>query len=171
MQINYDDYFDETGLKSPYYRVSAKAIVRDDQDRVLVCADDTGTYELPGGGWEHGEGFEEALGREFEEEMGVAVESVGNFLFAYYGRGTYRGEVRQCLMLRVVAEVELGSFDFSYDEDEVTEVRFVTREEFLALNWCDTDTDIVQYVDKIWPTAAATVAASDEAVSNDEISL
>lgn len=146
--------------------------MRDDQDRVLVCADDTGTYELPGGGWEHGESFEEALGREFEEEMGVAVESVGNLLFAYYGRGTYRGETRQCLMLRVVAEVKLRNFDFAYDQDEVTEVRFVTREEFLSLNWCDTDPDIVKYADKIWPRAASSAPATQNApVSNDAISL
>jgi 8-oxo-dGTP diphosphatase len=158
--IDYSEYFDETGLKSPYYRVSVKAIVRDDQDRVLVCADDTGTYELPGGGWEHGETFEEALSREFEEEMGVAVQKVGNLLFAYYGRGTYQGEVRKCLMLRIVAEAELESFDFTYDEDEVTEVRFVTREEFLTLNWCDVDPDIVKYVDKIWPPKNSAAAGS-----------
>lgn len=153
MGIDYANYFDETGLKSPYYRVSAKAIVRDNQNRVLVCADDTGTYELPGGGWEHGEAFETALAREFQEEMGVEVEHVGDLLFAYVGRGTYRGEVRECLMLRIVAEAKLKSFDFVYDKDEVTEVRFVTREEFLNLNWCDTDPDVVKYVDKIWPPA------------------
>jgi len=145
------DYFDKTGLKSPYYRVSVKAIVRDDAGRVLVCADDTGTFELPGGGWEHGEDFDEALAREFAEEMGVELASVGNLLFTYYGRGTYKGEVRKCLMLRIVAEAELKSHDFILDKDEVTEVRFVDREGFLSLNWCDTDVDIVRHVDKLWP--------------------
>lgn len=167
--IDYSQYFDETGLKSPYYRVSVKAIVRDDQDRVLVCTDDTGTYELPGGGWEHGETFEEALSREFEEEMGVAVQKVGNLLFTYCGRGTYQGEVRKCLMLRIVAEAELESFDFTYDEDEVTEARFVTREEFLTLNWCDVDLGIVKFVDKIWPPTSST--ATGEILNHDAISL
>lgn len=151
MQITYDNFFDETGLKSPYYRVSVKAIVRDDTGRVLVVADDTGTFELPGGGWEHGETFDEALGREFAEEMGATVSEVGDLLFAYYGRGTYQGSVRPCLMLRVVAEARLDSHDFVVDKDEVTEVRFVDRDEFLQLNWCDTDPEIVKYADKIWP--------------------
>ena len=145
------DYFDETGLKSPYYRVSVKAIVRDDAGRVLVVADDTGTFELPGGGWEHGESFGGALRREFAEEMGVELSSIGNLLFTYYGRGTYQGAVRKCLMLRIVAEAELEDHDFVFDKDEVTEARFVSREEFLNLNWCDTDPEVVKYVDQIWP--------------------
>ncbi len=144
-------FFDETGLRSPYYRVSAKAIVRDGEGRVLVCADNTGTYELPGGGWEHGESFEQALSREFEEEMGAKVARVGDLTFAYMGRGTYQGERRECMMLRIAAEVELANHDFTLDDDEVTEIRFVDRNEFVVLNWCDTDTEIVQYVDKIWP--------------------
>ena len=149
--MDYKDYFDETGLKSPYYRVSAKAIVRDDANRILVCADATGTYELPGGGWEHGESFDEALSREFQEEMGAKVARVGEVRLVYYGRGTYNGVRRMCLMLRIAADAELASHDFSFDEDEVTEVRFVSREEFLELNWCDTDADIIHHVDKLWP--------------------
>lgn len=149
--MDYTNFFDKTGLKSPYYRVSVKAIVRDNKNRILVCADDTGTFELPGGGWEHGESFNQALRREFAEEMGVQLTSVGNLLFAYYGRGTYKGQVRPCLMLRIVAETQLESHHFVLDKDEVTKIRFVDRKEFLALNWCDTDTDIVKYADKIWP--------------------
>lgn len=164
--VDYAEYFDETGLKSPYYRVSAKAIVRNNEGKVLVCADGTGTFELPGGGWEHGESFDKALSREFQEEMGVEVESVGPLLFTYYGRGTYQGETRKCLMLRIVAEAKLGSYDFVYDKDEVTEVRFVDREEFLRLSWCDTDPEIVKYVDKIWlPTSNASSAPDNNKIS------
>lgn len=169
--MDYSQYFDETGLKSPYYRVSAKAIVRDDKDRILVVADDTGTYELPGGGWEHGEDFEEALSREFQEEMGVKVKSVGDILFTYYGRGTYQGETRKCLMLRIVAEAELSGYDFAFDKDEVTEARFIDRGEFLMLDWCDVDPDIVKYVDKIWPPTAKPATPENALGDNNRIAL
>ena len=151
--MDYSKYFDETGLKSPYYRVSVKAIVRDSEGKVLVCADDTGTYELPGGGWEHDESFEQALSREFEEEMGAKVAHVGDIKFTYMGRGTYQGARRECMMLRIAADVELEHHNFIFDNDEVTKVCFVDRQEFLQLNWSDTDTEIVKYADKLWPPA------------------
>ena len=146
MAMDRADFFDDRGLGSPFYRVSVKAIARDDAGRVLAVADDTGTFELPGGGWEHRENFELALRREIEEELGVAVENVGPLMFAYRGR-----DHRPFVWLRIVAEVTLKSYDFRLDQDEVTEARFVDREEFLALNWCELDREVLGYVDKLWP--------------------
>lgn len=144
--MDHSYYFDDKGLRSPFYRVSAKAVIRDGKGRVLVCTDVSGTYELPGGGWEHGETFEEALSREVAEELGVKVERVGGLQFAYAGLGP-----RSHMMLRIVVDAELASHDFKLDEDEVTAARFVDRDEFLALEWCMEDQGIVKYVDKLWP--------------------
>lgn len=54
-------------------------------------------------------------------------------------------------MLRIAAVVELQTHDFVLDEDEVTEARFVDRDEFLQLNWCGEDQEVVQQVGKLWP--------------------
>jgi ADP-ribose pyrophosphatase YjhB (NUDIX family) len=129
-----------------FYRVAGKAIIRDAEGRVLVVADNSGTYELPGGGWEHDEDFETCLTRELKEELGAEVTEVGDVLFYYRGRG-----VRGHVMLRIAAQVELASHEFTLDEDEVTEARFVDREAFLTLNWCSEDREVTEHVGKLWP--------------------
>lgn len=55
-----------------HYRVSAKALIKDDQNRLLLIKEgnDSG-LELPGGGIEHGETATQALKRELQEELGV----------------------------------------------------------------------------------------------------
>ena len=65
------------------YRVSAKALIFDDDGRLLVFKDSDGEWEMPGGGWEHGESFEACLKREFMDEVGVTVASVGDIEFCW----------------------------------------------------------------------------------------
>src|SRR5512141_405894 len=60
------------------YRISVKAIIRDDNGRVLLIREEDGSWELPGGGLEHGEDFREALAREVTEETGYTVEWIGD---------------------------------------------------------------------------------------------
>ncbi|HEX3082522.1 MAG TPA: NUDIX hydrolase [Candidatus Saccharimonadia bacterium] len=50
------------------YRVSVKALIRDDQDRLLLVKEGGSHWELPGGGLDHHETIEEALRRELREE-------------------------------------------------------------------------------------------------------
>lgn len=53
------------------YRVSVKALVRNDKGDLLVCRGIGETeYEMPGGGIEVGETTKQALARELEEELG-----------------------------------------------------------------------------------------------------
>lgn len=51
------------------YRVSVKAIIRDDQDRVFVAKEYEHDWSLPGGGVDHGEEPLDALRRELKEEL------------------------------------------------------------------------------------------------------
>jgi len=56
---------------SPYYRASIKAIIRNEKGEVLVCREkgQQGSWNLPGGGMEHGESIDQALKREMYEEV------------------------------------------------------------------------------------------------------
>ncbi|RYH58779.1 MAG: NUDIX hydrolase, partial [Alcaligenaceae bacterium] len=54
-----------------FYRVSVKALIRDDAGNVLVVKENQDTWSLPGGGIDHGEVPEVALLRELKEELGV----------------------------------------------------------------------------------------------------
>lgn len=57
------------------YRVTVKGIVRDG-NRILFVRERGDTWDLPGGGLEHGESLHKALRREFREELQVKIDIV-----------------------------------------------------------------------------------------------
>jgi len=56
------------------YRVSVKALIYDDQGRILLVKEGNDKWDLPGGGTDHGESLEDSLKRELQEEIGLDVE-------------------------------------------------------------------------------------------------
>ncbi|HSW65658.1 MAG TPA: NUDIX hydrolase [Bacillota bacterium] len=128
-----------------YYRVSVKALIFDNQRRVLVFKDHAGEYEMPGGGLDHGESYEAGIRRELREEVGVEAAQVGPELFSYPCH-TLHGRPKICL----VFPVWLNAQHFK-PSDEVAEARFVTREEFERLPFQRGEAEVTAYADKIWP--------------------
>lgn len=55
------------------YRVSLKALIRDEKGRILLVKEAGFGWGIPGGGVDHGESLEEGLRREILEELGVDV--------------------------------------------------------------------------------------------------
>ena len=138
--------FEPGEIPSTYYRVSVKALIFDDQRRLLVCRDKFGEWEVPGGGWEHDESLEECVVRELAEEVLAKVVSVGPLQFCYRGF-TQRGVLK--LSLAVEAQVE--SRQFTPTDDNLAEARFVSKDEFTTLPFQKGEASIKEYVDKIWP--------------------
>ncbi len=128
------------------YRVTAKAIVRDAQDRILVLENEDHEYELPGGGWEQGEGFRECLRREFLEELGVDALTDGKIWFMY----RCYSPTWDNWALRLVVKATLKSHDFKVG-DTIVMARFVDKPEFLALDWTDEDRGVLDHADTLWP--------------------
>lgn len=63
-----------------FYRVSLKAVIRNDAGNVLcVTESERDFWELPGGGIDHGETIKQGLARELKEEIGYT----GGFTYAY----------------------------------------------------------------------------------------
>lgn len=56
------------------YRVAVKGIVRDEEGKVLFVQERSDSWDLPGGGLEHGEDLLDALNREFSEELKTEIE-------------------------------------------------------------------------------------------------
>ena len=54
-----------------FYRVSLKAIIRNDKNEVLLVKEQGSEWSLPGGGIDHGETYVEALARELKEEVAI----------------------------------------------------------------------------------------------------
>lgn len=130
-----------------YYRISLKALVFDDKGRLLVCNDSQNEWAMPGGGWDHAEDYESGVKREVAEELGTDVISVGPIAFFYRCQAQH-GQPKVSLAF----PVKLRNFNFKFnpDDDEVTEVRFVTKEEFLQLPFQVGEAPIQKYANQIW---------------------
>jgi len=58
-----------------FYRISLKAIIRNEKGEVLVNKEaGRGNWSLPGGGWDHDETKIECMKRELKEEIGYEGE-------------------------------------------------------------------------------------------------
>ncbi len=131
-------------LPSPFYRVATRAIIFDDQDRILVMQNHNNEYELPGGGWEYEEDFAACLKREVQEELGVVLAEVGTQICMYRGRSTH-----EKMNLRIAVRAKLESFDFQLVD--MKQAFWATREEFMALDFTLAgEEEVKQYADKIW---------------------
>lgn len=104
-----------------FYRVSLKAIIRNDKGEVLLNKeDDSTTWSLPGGGWDHGETEHEALARELKEEIDYA----GDFSTKLFATEVFWLESKQSYLLWIVYEVVTKNMNFGIGEHSI-EVAFV----------------------------------------------
>ncbi len=63
-----------------FYRVSIKALVfNETRDKFLICQEESGLWDFPGGGLDYGTTPQEDLPREIEEEMGLPVTSIAPY--------------------------------------------------------------------------------------------
>ncbi len=101
-----------------FYRVSLKAIIRNEMDEVLCVKEHGSEWSLPGGGIDHGETYAEALARELYEETAIADKFEADII----GMDTMFLEVRQAYLMWLVYEVKFIanlSYGVGVDGDEV----------------------------------------------------
>ncbi|QQR82287.1 NUDIX hydrolase [Candidatus Campbellbacteria bacterium] len=116
-------------IDNKMYRVSAKALVRDNDGRVLLVLEKKGVWELPGGGIEHGENAQETVRREVKEECGFDVESVSSVPSYVWTAGpTPKGTWVMILLYQTT----LKQMNF-IPSDEAVEYRFFSPEEISKL--------------------------------------
>ncbi|MBX4190558.1 NUDIX hydrolase [Candidatus Saccharibacteria bacterium] len=135
-------------LPSPFYRVAIKAIIQDKSSRLLLVRTFEG-WEMPGGGWEHSESFEECLKREIYEELGVQLISHSDILFTYKGRN-----IKNYFALRLIVRAELSSLDIHPTVNDILETKFVAKEELLGLEMSDDEAPIRDFSDIIWSSTS-----------------
>ena len=106
---------------SAFYRVSLKAVIRNDKGEVLLNKEgDSTNWSLPGGGWDHGETEYAALARELKEEINYD----GEFSAKPFATETFWLESKRSYLLWIVYEVVTENMDFGIGEHS-TEVAFV----------------------------------------------
>jgi ADP-ribose pyrophosphatase YjhB (NUDIX family) len=130
---------------SPFYRVSIKGLIFDETERLLVVRGDDDLWEVPGGGWEHGESMQHCLRRELMEELHAAVEHIDfSTIFPWAGPRSKGG-----MSLKLAVYARLESFEFTVG-DSITEYKFVTATELAQLDMGDAEAGVKTQIDRIW---------------------
>jgi 8-oxo-dGTP pyrophosphatase MutT (NUDIX family) len=117
------------------YRVGAKALILSpDGTKFLVAPKrKSGKWDLPGGGIEHGESPEEALVREIQEEMGLAVLSMSRAPVHCFTRQFEGGEHHGEWYLNMVYRTDVSDPAQYKASDECVRWIYVSPSEARAL--------------------------------------
>lgn len=112
-----------------FYRVSVKGIVIDEQGRILLARESDGTWDMLGGGLDHGENPIACLKREIHEETGLTVTKVWPEPKYFV---TAHKVTNNIYIANVVYQIELENLDFT-PSDECEELRFFSAQEMSEL--------------------------------------
>ena len=108
-----------------FYRVSVKALILNEaRDAFLICKEDNGKWELPGGGLEWDADIKSELAREVREEMGLETTWIADQPSYFF---TFAFEHHVGWGANVIYETEVADLDFTPSE-ECQEIAFVNRD-------------------------------------------
>lgn len=127
-----------------FYRVSVKALIlNESKDKFLIAKEDTGLWEIPGGGLEWGKDPHEELSREIQEEMGLKTTWIADnpsyFLTtpSIFNKGTW--------IVNILYETKLEHLDFT-PSNECREIAFVDVEDIKNMQICPQINDLAKKV-------------------------
>jgi 8-oxo-dGTP pyrophosphatase MutT (NUDIX family) len=116
------------------YRVSTKAIIKDEVGNILLLQETDGQWDLPGGGLDQGEKPHDAVAREVAEETGYSITSTSEKPLAFW-TVSRSGSSSITWFAFVAYDVAItGDFSPAEDTDDAAVAwRFVSPEEALGL--------------------------------------
>ena len=119
-------------IRNRFYRVSVKALILDEtRDKFLLCKQENGVWDLPGGGLDWGKKVNPELQREVLEEMNIKTTKIAAHP-SYFLGGCQMTDDPNFWVVNVVYEVELEHLNFT-PSDECVEIAFVNRNDIEAL--------------------------------------
>jgi ADP-ribose pyrophosphatase YjhB (NUDIX family) len=114
---------------STIYRVTVKAFITNENNRVLVVKEKQNFWSLPGGGLDHGESPSDGIKREIQEEIGLKDVEVGDIAYST----TVYLDQRDFWMTWIVYKAKIGSSNFVLG-DGVTDAKFIDISELESSN-------------------------------------
>lgn len=136
---------DPQDLPSTFYRAAVKVLIMDELGRLLVTQNTQGTWEIPGGGWEHDETLLQCVAREMDEELGVKAHNISDIEFVLRGQSE-----RGWSVLRLVVRATIDEDVELQPGDDQVAYRYVNRRDFLQLTFCEADKPFLDATEKIW---------------------
>ena len=128
-------------MNGPRLRHSVRALIVDEDERVLLCRWDMAgktVWGTPGGGIEEGESHREALRRELFEEVGLTLETESHHVWhqevvpAQHTTG-FDGVINDFYLVRTSAfEPRVTLFDEQLAAEDLTELRWWSLDEIRA---------------------------------------
>lgn len=110
-----------------FYRISTKALVLNEtRDKFLICQEENGEWELPGGGLDWGETPQSDLPRELMEEMGLKASWIAEHP-AYFLTVPFRSPEKEGWCANVLYETSLEHLNFT-PSDECTAIDWINKE-------------------------------------------
>lgn len=127
------------------YRVSVKAIIMDDKQRMLLLQYAAGLWGLPGGGMEYKETPQEAVVRECKEELGIDVRDVSDLPVRVATDDITRA-VWSCKLF-YTATLDSGQ-PLEYEED-IIEAKFMSLAEIRKVGLVGSGIHALQYLEEL----------------------
>lgn len=110
-----------------FYRVAAKALIRDDKGQILLVKEKSDKWDLPGGGLDHGEDPEDGIKREILEEIGI---SSGITVGKSIRQKSFWMADKQAWLMWIVYEVTLSDWQNFQPGEGVTDIAFIDPKVF-----------------------------------------
>jgi 8-oxo-dGTP pyrophosphatase MutT (NUDIX family) len=114
------------GIPDNFYRTSVKALIFDNEHRLLFIQESNGLWEMPGGGLDYGEKPQDCLAREIREEMGLETVYISQQPLYFASALNIDGHWKTGIFY----EIKLKNLDFTPSE-ECVRIKFFTKEEAL----------------------------------------
>lgn len=127
-----------------FYRISIKALILNEtRDKFLICEEDDGVWELPGGGLDWGATPQEDLPREIKEEMGLETTSVAEDPSYFLTMQTLGHKI---WIANVLYETSVEHLDI-IPSDECVSVKFVNKDDLAGMNVYPNVTQLAEMFD------------------------
>lgn len=114
-----------TKYPNAFYRVSVKAIIRNELGRILLVKEGSENWSLPGGGLDHGEDINAGLKRELFEELGTTKITSMEYVSTY----TLYSTTKEAWFMWLLHNVVVENFDVEAASD-VSEAAFIDINSF-----------------------------------------